>query len=200
MLQRALFLGIIGTVLAQPLGGVARAGFLVNVTQSGGDVIATGSGTINTTDLTQGIGSAEAELNGAVGLALFGPNHALITNYYSGISDPIAFGTIDTTFGADSGTGDLVGVGDSSLWLPLDYVSGSLLTSSDTWSGQSFSSLGLTPGTYTWTWGTGADADFFTMNISNSAVPEPSSLLLLGSGLGVIVLVPRARRRAAMGA
>ena len=87
----------------------------------------------------------------------------------------------------------------SRLWLPQDYVSGSLLNSSDTWSGQSFSSLGLTPGTYTWTWGSGADADFFTMNISNSAVPEPSSLLLLGSGLGVIVLVPRARRRAAMG-
>ena len=67
--------------------------------------------------------------------------------------------------------------------MPQYYVSGSVLSASDTWSGQTFASLGLTPGTYTWTWGSGADADFFTMNIEGSAVPEPSSLLLASSGL-----------------
>ena len=70
------------------------------------------------------------------------------------------------------------------MFVPTGYVSGaSLGTSTDTWSGATFASLGVAPGTYTWTWGTGADADSFTLQIGAAAVPEPASLTLTALGL-----------------
>ena len=187
----------VAALIVLVLGGTSHGGYVVNVMQSGGDVVAAGSGTIDPTDLTPpGLGNAGAELDASGGTALFGPHSAVSANYYDGINGPNAFGT-GGVFGADSGNGDLVGVQGSRLWLPQDYVSGSLLNSTDTFSGQTFASLGLTPGTYTWTWGSGADADFFTMNIGGSSVPEPSSLLLASSGLGLLALAARARRRVA---
>ena len=181
------------------VGGTSHGGYVVNLTQSGGDVVASGSGTINTTDLpTPGLGNAGAELGAGNATALFGPNLAVSASYYDGTNGPNAFGT-GGTFGADSGNGDFIGVQGSRLWLPQDYVSGSLLDSTDTFSGQTFASLGLTPGTYTWTWGSGGDADFFTMNIGGSSVPEPSSFLLASSGLGLLALAALARRRVASG-
>jgi PEP-CTERM motif len=188
----------VAALIVLVLGGTSHGGYVVNVTQSGGDVVAAGSGTIDPTDLTPpGLGNAGALFNGILDVALFGPSSPVAATYYDGINDPNAFGTVDYNFGADSGNGDLVGVQGSRLWLPQDYVSGSLLNSTDTFSGQTFASLGLTPGTYTWTWGSGADADFFTMNIGGSSVPEPSSLLLASSGLGLLALAARARRRVA---
>ena len=71
--------------------------------------------------------------------------------------------------------------------------SGSLLSSSNTWTGQSFRSLGLTPGTYTWTWGAGVNADSFKMNIGTSAVPEPASFVMLGTGAAVVLGYARRR-------
>jgi hypothetical protein len=44
--------------------------------------------------------------------------------------------------------------------VPVGYVFGTPLgTSTDTWNGATFASLGVTPSTYKWTWETGADAD-----------------------------------------
>ena len=48
--------------------------------------------------------------------------------------------------------------------------------------GQTFASIGLSPGTYAWTWGSGIDADSFTVEIG-PAVPEPASALSVGIGL-----------------
>jgi hypothetical protein len=39
------------TLLVLSLGSPSRAGFVVNLTETAGDVVATGSGTINTTHL-----------------------------------------------------------------------------------------------------------------------------------------------------
>ena len=48
------------------------------------------------------------------------------------------------------------------------------------YSGESFTSLGLTPGTYVWT----MPNDSFTLNVGPTAfVPEPSSVALLGIGV-----------------
>ena len=83
------------------------------------------------------------------------------------------------------------------LLVPLGYVSGTPLSATDTYANQTFSSLGLTPGTYTTTWGTGAHADFLTVQVGPAAVPEPSALVT--AGLGMLVcggLACRRRKRA----
>jgi hypothetical protein len=56
------------------------------------------------------------------------------------------------------------------------------LNATDTYAGQTISSLGLTPGTYTWTWGTGAHADSLTVQIGPAAIPEPSTAIIALSG------------------
>lgn len=64
-------------------------------------------------------------------------------------------------------------------------MSESPLSSSSTFDGETFASLGLTPGTYVYTWGGGADADSLTVKIG--AIPEPGTwvMMMLGfAGLG----------------
>jgi hypothetical protein len=53
-----------------------------------------------------------------------------------------------------------------------------------TYNNVTFSSLGVTPGTYAWTWGSGANADSFTLKIGDAAtVPQPATLGLMALGL-----------------
>jgi hypothetical protein len=84
-----------------------------------------------------------------------------------------------------AGSGDIVGIWGSqaAVAVPLGYVSGSALSDMATYAGQTFSTLGVTPGTYEWTWGTGANQNFTLQIGPATAVPEPSALLLLGAGL-----------------
>ena len=188
----------LGLVLASSLGEAARADFVVNLTEFGGDVVATGSGTIDTAALTlRGTFAAAPELIAADGLAIFGHYNVSGStgSFYSGISGPATFGNGGGIF-PNLGTGDLVGIyafAFHEMVLPARYVSGSLLSSSNTWTGQSFRSLGLTPGTYTWTWGAGVNADSFKMNIGTSAVPEPASFVMLGTGAAVVLGYARRR-------
>jgi hypothetical protein len=76
--------------------------------------------------------------------------------------------------------------------VPHLYVSDSALSDSATWTNSSFSSLGVTPGTYVWTWGSGADADSLTLDV----VPAPalSGLPLLAWLLGRVALLAGRRR------
>ena len=65
--------------------------------------------------------------------------------------------------------------------------------------GQTFSSLGATPGTYEWTWGSGANQNF-TLVVGAGAIPEPSTwaMMLLGfAGLGFVGYQSAGRRRTA---
>jgi hypothetical protein len=168
------------------LSGNAQAGVVININQVGSDVVATGGGTINLTDLTYsytGIDYASVWAN--YSNLIMGTTYPVVDNadVYTTISGPTSFGPGTPSYiNASSGAGPLFGVYESLGYLdvPQGYVSGTLLSASDTYSGQTFSSLGLTPGTYTWTWGTGANADFFTVNIGTASVPEPSSLVLSG--------------------
>ena len=94
-----------------------------------------------------------------------------------------------------SGSGDSFGIiyaGDEinyynpdlvpTLWIPPgsriddpDYAIYAI-SGTSTYVGQTFTSLGLTPRSYTWSWGSGGTADSITMQIGNSAAPGPASV------------------------
>ena len=178
--------------LASARGDDARAGYVVDVTESGGDLVFTGSGTINTTALTDenSVHYGGPHVTPFDDQVLFGPVGAggIDAEYFSGIAGPSSFGPGGLAINIESGTGDPVGLyGSDIVAVPIDYLSGTPMSFSDTATGQTFSEVGLTPGTYTWTWGSGADADFLTISIGTAAVPEPAGFMMLGSGMLAIL-------------
>lgn len=174
----------------------AHAAFIIALMQSGGDVVGTGSGSINTAALTSGTsGSTNGRMNPGAGAAYLGSGG--FTAWYvvlgpsTAVLGPSSFGIGGIT--ADSfDSGSLVGVFGTltDILLPTGYTSGAALSDTATWTSATFVSLGITPGTYTYTWGSGATADSLTVLVGS---PEPGSLLLLGAG-GMALAWMRRRR------
>ncbi len=193
----------------------AHSAYTVTIEQDGANVDATGSGTIDLTDLVRSpiISTTVASVDGVAGLEFTGPAQSslpmgYVTGYF-GATGPATFGTA-TGAGANSGAGDLVGVitsGNSSfvvVYVYPGYISGSGLETSSTYDNQTLASLGLTPGVYTYTWGTGAHADSYTIDIGDSVgaasapVPEASTWAMMaigfaGLGAGALLRDRRAR-------
>lgn len=189
-----LAVAAVATTFILAAGQSARAGVIINIDQVGSDVVATGSGSIDLTDLEQPSHpyAALGFLVPAVAHIVEGPTTIGIRPIYGGATGPASFGS-GTGSLASSGTGDTFGViGGQNIVVPDGYVSGTSLSATDTYSGQTFASLGLTPGTYTYTWGTGADADSLTVQIG-SPTPEPSTLV--GGTLGIALALGCAWRR-----
>jgi len=181
----------------------AQAGYIVTLLQQGSNVVAIGSGSINLGALTPSCPThclTNAGVNPILGTISTGastsPVNALPSLSYAGITGPTSFGSGGITF-PNIGSGDNVAIDGSHemLSVPLDYVSGSALSDSSTYYSQTFSSLGVTPGSYVWTWGGGATADSFTLDIGS--VPEPSSALLFALGLLILArgVAPSAHRK-----
>jgi hypothetical protein len=171
----------------------AQAGYIVTLQQSPTGVVATGSGTIDLTDLSTppGSGGKVSYMDPFSGSILTGPATLTSIDEYAGIFGPASFGTHSGTENADSGNGAMVGIiNDQFLDVPSGYVSG-FLSGKSTWNSATFTSLGVTPGTYVWTWGTGGHADSFTLIAS---VPDTGSTLgLLLVSLVALVGVSRFR-------
>jgi hypothetical protein len=181
--------------LARP----ATAGVIITITQVGSDVVATGSGTIDVNDLILAAPSkTPSGLDPAAGTIAMGPPGNAQVLLYSKFNGPASFGTGGQS-GRSQGSGDIFGFStienQEFLIVPSTYGSQSPLSATDTYSGQTFSSLGLTPGTYTWNWGTGKDADFLTVQIG--AVPEPTAAVLAVIGAGTVIVCRLARKRQA---
>jgi hypothetical protein len=184
--------------------GQAQAAYVINAVQSGGNVVLTGSGSIDlgsfaTVPLlaaTSGfMDPADAFNGGVTGSVVLGSGFA---DTYGAFGSGPLFGPGGLAF-PSTVTGDLVGVFSSGsidtffVFLPAGYQSGHPISSSATFTGATFASLGMTPGTYTWTWSAdGGGRDSLTLNINATAVPAPAALSLLGLGLAGLLL---ARRR-----
>jgi hypothetical protein len=169
----------------------ARANFVETIDQVGADVVATGSGTIDLTDLvffghgtgTSGIFPTSADVG-------IGSPASQSIDGYTGISGPTSFGPGPGRIPSNSGSGDDVQLIGAShlLGVPSGYVTGTSLSDSSTYTNTNFALLGIDPGTYTWTWGTGDHADSFTLEIGS--VPDGGSTVsLLGlASLGLVAL------------
>jgi hypothetical protein len=168
----------------------AEAGYVVTLTQQGTDVVATGSGPIDLTGLTRltGIFAEAPRLtpSGPSPSVITGPTSGPLLDGYTGVSGPANFGNGPQTI-ANSGIGDFVGIFFGfELDVPHGYVSDSPLSDTSTYLSQTFSSLGVTPGTYEWTWGTGANQNF-TLDIS--AIPEPATWAMMALGFAFLGLL-----------
>jgi hypothetical protein len=196
--MRPNILGAVAILTLTPLA--AKAAFIVDITQVGANVVASGSGSIDTTDLTNkgsGFTSYGSAVSASDGWLYITPGSVSNETGWQFSGGPTSFGSGGLHF-ASSETGDsfvFQAVGGDQIYLPSSYVSGSALSDTETWDTKTIASLGLTPGTYTWTWGNGADADSFTLQIG--AVPEPATLSLLGAALVGIGAVRRRGKRSA---
>ncbi len=78
--------------------------------------------------------------------------------------------------------GDSLGMGfGGELAIATGYMSGDALSGSHTFAGQTFASLGITPGSYDYV----LPSDTITLNFAATPVPLPASLLLLLGALGL---------------
>jgi hypothetical protein len=171
-------------IIASP----AEAGYIVTLTQVGPNVVANGSGAIDLTgwSLVDVNIASGAFLEPSVSFIVTGPTGGGTDQYgISGLSGPTSFGS-GIIFFPNSGSGDLVGIWNplsfpALLIVPHGYVSGTALSDTATYDNTTFSSLGVTPGTYEWTWGTGANQNF-TLIIGATTVPDAGSTFMLLSG------------------
>ncbi|WP_137177777.1 PEP-CTERM sorting domain-containing protein [Roseomonas sp. AR75] len=189
-LGRAIRAAVLAAPVAAGLAAPAEAAFTFTILEQGGDVVVTGSGTLNLSGLNPGGGGPVPALikGSAAGLTTAGD-----ITIYDLVSGPASFGSGDE-LAATSSFGDVVYLDGAAaiIGVPQGYVSGAALSNGMTFAGASFASLGLTPGTYVWSWGGQTFGDTLTVQIG-AAVPEPASLLLLGAGL--IGLAATRRRR-----
>jgi hypothetical protein len=128
-------------------GASAHAGYVVELTQEESDVVATGSGHMDTSGLTL-VGqntSVPADIWPASGFINTGPTTSVPLDFYAGpIAGPMTFGSGIGTF-ANSGSADSVEIigasvpfGMPMLFLPRDYASDTPLSDIATYKGQIF--------------------------------------------------------------
>lgn len=196
-LKLSLYAAVISLALIQHSQGA----LIINIVESGSDVVATLSGSINdltgTTVTSTQPDSFSSFIRPNSGVIGFSPNSSSVNyNIYNGFSAvPAAYGT-SNILAASSLTGsDRFYIRNnplSPMFLPTSYILGTPMSATATYSGQSFASLGLTAGTYVWSW----TGDSVTLNVgaAPSPVPEPGQVaasLLVLAGIGGFVWLKR---------
>jgi hypothetical protein len=184
----------------------AQAELVITFSQSGADVVANGSGSLNWVDLSfNGFNFGGPFVDASSGQAMIGQVPAVYSDIYVGnVTGPASFGS-GGLFNASSGSSTAPGstaagidAANSAIFVPGGYGAGNFFTVSSTWANTTIAGLGLTPGVYTWTWGTNNVDDLKIIVPGSNPVPEPSSLALAGLGaIGAAIAAYRRRRVAA---
>jgi hypothetical protein len=150
--------------------------FNVTVTQSGSDVVWSGSGSFNLNSLTL-VDSIPITSGFNVGQAIWiagAPTTfpGATGQRYGGASltYPTIFGSGSPTYSTAVSTGSMFGVVDQgvsgrTITVPDGYVSGTTISGTTTYSSTTIAGLGLSGGTYIWSWGAGANASSLVMII-----------------------------------
>jgi hypothetical protein len=178
-------------------GGLAAAPALAGTltfAETGGDVVATLSGSLSLPVAQDVSTSSLAILNPSLGLLATGTG----TGNLFPVSGPTSFGSGQISFigVASSGT-TYIRLSSSGLTVDDAIASGDSLQGSVTWSNRDFASLGLTPGTYEYLIldGAGGSVDTFTVQIGESfgVVPLPAAAWMLIAGLGGFAALRRVK-------
>jgi hypothetical protein len=212
MKSHEFFKPILATALAIVLAWLLSArtaqagGYTVTLQQVGSDVVATGNGAIDLTGLTFfQSGSLSPAMHprkllgncGDCGSAFIytGPTSSKVDSYSNPSGWGASLGGGDTTL-ATSGSGDMVGIATNVdvagnvnlLSVPRGYVSGTFLSDSATYSGKTFATLGVRPGTYVWKWGTGANQNFTLQILPGPNISNFSTRASVQTGQGVTIV------------
>lgn len=159
-----------------------QAAIDVVMMESGNDVVATFSGSLDLTGLEyEGIEPGGAQINGAFDGFLFSdisPSDAM-HDVYSGVSSP-EFPSMGAL--ADSSEGDFFGIIGTVEWLflPVGYESGDMISGSMRFNDMGLMTIGLIAGEYLYEWRT--DSVLVTV-IGGNPVPVPAAGLLMLPGL-----------------
>jgi hypothetical protein len=157
----------------------ARAALTINIQQVGLDVVATSSGSLNLSGLNlylqNGSTSIDFMIPSSGYIAVGTPGSSTV---YNGFTTSGSMGSGGDFTVASSYSGDLTAPdkGDGYLFLPHNYVSGTAISGSATWSNTDFATLGLTAGSslvFSWA------SDSVSVNVV-TPVPEPAAAILPG--------------------
>ena len=172
----------------------ARADLSFTMVEDGSDVVLTGSGTVDLTDMgRRGTFTKGAEAFPVLSIFVTGSaTPATVELRTGGAIGPNSFGAGSTRVSASFGSGDTFGLNGppanssqfGGLWLPNGYSSGSFLSGSSTYSNHSYDSLGITPGDYSWT----VKNNTVTLSVVPSPIPEPGVFLLSSMATSLLLL------------
>lgn len=197
----------LATALSVLVVAPAQAKLILSLSEVGGDVVGTSSGSLNLDSLFVfdtlagtggGVQVKESVFGGTnlgIGAAAGPVNVWLHAPGPGAFSGPPGFDSaaLNQYFNADIDSGLFAGIlASTGLIVDQSYVSKAAINASSTWVGTTLSDMELVEGTYTWTWGTGDDRDALVVNIGSAAVPVVATPLLVFLGLSMIGL---ARRR-----
>jgi hypothetical protein len=126
----------------------ADAAYVAYIYQNGANVVVTGSGSIDLTDMSLFGANGHtfaATMFPGIGVIITGPAAIEALDEYTGYTGPPSFGGFSAT-DADSGSGDIVGLDNfqgpnPTLYVPAGYVSGHALSDSATYDNATFFGL-----------------------------------------------------------
>jgi hypothetical protein len=141
MIMRTSRMAIAAALGLTALGGQAEASAVIDIYQSGADVVTAASGSVDLNDLTYG-GSGSLPWGAFIDPfradVVLGPDSYF--ERYSEVAGPGSFGGGGIVY-ASSTSGNFFAVGLGYLGVPYGYVSGTALSGSSTYEGQTLASL-----------------------------------------------------------